>query len=114
MSGRGQPRRRRPPACGAHAVLCARRPPGCRPVRSYDVEFLHRPPLRDTLIAEQSEVERYKLLMRDQFGDRAPGGGRLLQAVAREPVGENEILDLRMAPDHGVLVERVVVVMPGP
>ena len=76
---------------------------------SFTARLCHHP-----LIAEQRQVDRYKLLMNDQLGDRAAGGRRLLQAVAGEAVGKHEIRDLRMPPDHGVLVERVVVVVPGP
>src|SRR5437870_5168499 len=52
--------------------------------------------------------------MSDQLGDRAPGRRRLLQSMAGETIGENEIVDLWVTPDHGILVERVVIVMPRP
>ena len=71
-------------------------------------------PADDALVAEQREIERDEFAMHDQLGDGAAGGRRLLQAVAREAVREDEIRDLRMPSDHGVLVERVVVVVPGP
>src|ERR1041385_2593952 len=87
---------------------------GYRFAQSYDVEFSHATPLSDTLIAEQSEIDRYILLMGNELRDGAAGGGRLLQAVTREAIREDEIHDLRMPPDHGILVEGVVVVVSGP
>src|SRR4030095_8002904 len=81
---------------------------------SDDIELSDRAALCHPLIAEQREIERDEAAMGDQLGDRAPGGGRLLQTVTRETVGENEVADLRMPPDHGALVQRIVVVVTGP
>ena len=69
---------------------------------------------RDPLIAEDGEVERTIAPADDQFGERAADARRLLQAVAGEAVGVEEIRQLRIGADHGVLVERVVVVVAGP
>ena len=48
------------------------------------------------------------------FGDAAPHGGGLLQAMARKAVDEVEIGQRRMRPQHGVLIERVIGIMADP
>ena len=106
---RRSPAVRAPPECPRSAARCARgrrRRTGARTRRpsrarqpstpasqsaSDDIELLHGPACRDALVAEQREIERDEFAVHDQLGDRAAGGGRLLQAVAREAVREDEI-----------------------
>src|SRR4051812_37543920 len=52
--------------------------------------------------------------MRDQLADGSAGSGRLLHAVAGKTVAEVKIRHFGMGADDRVLVERVVVVVPGP
>lgn len=78
------------------------------------IQFPERPPLRDALIPERRAIDRAIAAMHDELRQRLADRRRLLQAMAGKAVGEEEVVDLRMRPDHRVLVERVVVVMAGP
>src|SRR5882724_8409749 len=80
----------------------------------YHVELRDRHTIHHPLIAEAAQVEATVGAIGDQFGDGAADGGRLLQPVPAEPVGEVKVPDLRMWPQYRVLVERVVVVVPDP
>ena len=52
--------------------------------------------------------------MDDVFGDRAPDRRRVLDAVAAEAGGEQQVGQFRVRPDEGVLVEGAVFVVAGP
>ena len=57
-------------------------------------------------IAEIGEVEGREAPMGDEFGEAAPDGGRLLQAVAGEAVAQVEVVEARRSDDR-VAVEDV-------
>ena len=65
-------------------------------------------------MAEGGEVEGAIPPVGDPFGEAAPDGRGLLEAVTREPVGEEEVPDLGMGADDHVVVERAEVVVAGP
>ena len=76
---------------------------GARPGSPSDDGLLEKgTTLHDALEAELAHVERTVCPVQDQFGDAAAHRRRLLQAVSREAVAEEEVCDLRMRADDGV------------
>lgn len=84
------------------------------PTSADDVALDHVAPGRDPLETEDRQVERDVSAMDDQLGDGTADRRRLLDAVAAEAIGEQQVLDLRMAADDRVVVERVHLVVAGP
>ena len=70
--------------------------------------------LRMRSIAEAREVDGAVAAIDDEFGNGVARGRALLQPVAGEAVGEEEVRHLRVRADDGVLVERIVVVVARP
>ena len=73
-----------------------------------------RRPVDDALVAERHQIQCAVFAVGDPFRHGPADGRRLLHAVAEEPVGEDEILDLVVRPHHHIVVGRVVGVMAGP
>src|SRR5262252_3312572 len=82
--------------------------------RLYHVALRQRTALGDAPVAQARQIDGAEGTVHDQFGDRPPGRGGLLRAVPGEAAGEVEVGELGVRADHGVLVERVVVVVAGP
>src|SRR5439155_17470043 len=103
-------------AASSNYLKVGDRTTGRPPVYSADDVLLHdRPSLGDALVAEDREVERQVAAMDDELADAASDGRRLHEAVAAEPVGEQEIRDLGMGAEDRVVVEGIdlVVARPG-
>src|SRR5262245_21628706 len=82
--------------------------------RSNDVGLADRLAVQHPIIAEAAQVERAIFTEGDELAECAPDRRRLLQAVPREPVRHQEVWHVRCRTDDDVLVEHVVIVMPGP
>src|SRR5690554_4299811 len=82
--------------------------------RSDDLQLAKGTPFRDSLVAEGRTVERAIAAVDDPLRQSLSNGRGLLETVTGKAVCEEEILHVRMRPDHRVLVESVVVVVPGP
>src|SRR4029079_3528999 len=70
--------------------------------------------LEDALEAEALEIDGAVLPMDDELSNGIAGSRPLLQAVAGKAIGEEEIRNLRMRPDDGILVEGVIVIVADP
>lgn len=64
--------------------------------------------------AKVAQVQRFKVTIHNEFGHGTAHSGGLLQAVAAEAGGKVHVVDQRVHPDDGVLVEGVVVVETRP
>mmetsp|Transcript_24784 Transcript_24784/g.80915 ORF Transcript_24784/g.80915 Transcript_24784/m.80915 type:complete len:239 (+) Transcript_24784:137-853(+) len=69
---------------------------------------------RDAVKPEAGDVDGLVRAGGQQLGHGPPGPRRLLEPVAGEAVAEHEVVDVRVAPDDGILVERVVLVEARP
>lgn len=80
----------------------------------------HDVPLQHGLLAEDApevvgaQVDGLKPSVQDELGDGAAHGGRVLQPVSAETRCEVHVVDQRVQTYDAVLVEGVVVVIPGP
>src|SRR5215213_9895441 len=88
-----------------------------KPLRSSASDHIlleQRPSGLYPLIAEALQVDRTIRAEEDELGDRVSGGRRLLESMPGKAVREEHGWNFRMAADHRILVESVVVVVPDP
>ena len=111
--------------CSAATMRAARPPRSRRPAKprksghetaapSDHVLLAERPSRRDPVVAERRQVEARIAAVDDQLGEAAADRRGLLQAVAGEADGKEQIADARQRADDGVVVEEVHVVVAGP
>ena len=79
---------------------------------SHHVDLPHRPLRNHPLPAKLGQVERVVAPVHNQFGQGSPDGRRLLQAMAAESVGEQQIGQRRMWAHDMVVGQRIDVLMP--
>ena len=92
---------------------------GCRRLttttgRSDHILLAQRLVLKHPGHRERREIEGAVIAMRDQLRYGAADGGGLLHAVAAEAAGAVEVVEIGMRTDQTVLVEGIVIIVPGP
>src|SRR3990167_10388277 len=81
---------------------------------SDDIAFEQGAVIEKALEGQRLEVQRLPVAGEEELGNAASDGGALLQAVAREAVGEIQVVAGRVAADDAAVVEAIHLVIPGP